>query len=402
MIELSEAYPILWANIRPLPVVDIALGDALFRTLADPVVTDIDDPPFDRSVMDGYAVRSTDVAAAPVRLRVVGTVSAGQMATDTLRSGEAMLINTGAPIPPGADAVVRVEDTETCDDAMVTVRARVSPGEFITRRGVNISAGSIVLPAKTVLTPAAIGAAAAAGAAIVSVYRRPKVAVLATGDELVAIDRLPADGQIRNSNESLLSALIESVRATSAALGVAPDNRGKLRRRIREGLTYDILCLTGGVSMGVKDLVPEVLIELGATFHIRKISIKPGRPVIFATMPDGTLVFALPGNPASAFVGFELLVRPALAALEGRPGALPWPHGATLVGTLSATQARRSYLPARARVDDNGKWFVEPLSWKGSGDVFGLALADSLIERPPHAPAASSGEMVSVLRLAQN
>jgi len=306
MIDIDDAYPILFANIRPLPAVETPLPQAVYRTLARPVTMDVDDPPFDKSVMDGYAVRSVDVANAPVTLRVAGSIAAGTVYAGPFGVAEAMQINTGAPIPAGADAVVRVEDTEATDDGQVMVRKSVPVGNFITPKGTNIRAGREVLPIGGRLTPPAVGAAAAAGAARVVVYRRPKAGVLVTGDEIVEVGRRPGAAQIRNSNETLLIGLIESAHAEAIPLGMAPDERRVLLDRIRSGLCHDLLCLTGGISMGVKDLVPDVLLELGAVFHFRKLAIKPGRPVIFATMPNGTSVFALPGNPASAFVGFEL------------------------------------------------------------------------------------------------
>lgn len=402
MIDIDEAYEILFSNITSGKTVVLPLSEALNRTLAVPVSCDVDYPPFDRSVMDGYAVRAADVADAPVTLRVVGQIPAGMMPDRALSSGEAMQINTGAPIPVGADAVVRVEQTELTDSgAAVLIRKAVKPGQFITRRATYVLAGQTVLEAGTRLMPLEIGAAAAAGAARVTVYRRPTVAVLATGDELVEIDEQPVGAQIRNSNQHLLAALITAACAEPVMLGVAGDDREALRKRITEGLCSDVLCITGGVSMGAFDFVPEVLEQCGATFHIRKMAIKPGRPTIFASVPGGALIFALPGNPAGAFVGFELLVRPALAALQGRGGAIPLVGRATLHGSIKPTSNRRAYLPARAQPDEDGGWVAEPLSWQGSGDSFGMAKANALIMRPPEAGAARSGDSVSILLLNQ-
>ncbi|MCH8243520.1 MAG: molybdopterin molybdenumtransferase MoeA, partial [Planctomycetes bacterium] len=179
----------------------------------------------------------------------------------------------------------------------------------------------------------------------------------------------------------------------------ASDDREVLRAGIEKGLRSDMLCVTGGISMGAFDFVPEVLTSLGATFHIHKMAIKPGRPSIFATMPDGTPVFALPGNPISALVGFELLVRPALAAQQGRSGVLPRLVSATLKGSISAVRDRRTYVPARASVDDRGQWVAETLSWHGSGDALGVATANALIVRPPRADRAADGATVSIMLL---
>ena len=401
MIDLDEAYGILFAHIRPGPTVGLPLAEALHRTLAVPVCCDVDSPPFDRSSMDGYAVRAADVAGAPVTLPVVAQIAAGSTADRALGPGEAMQINTGAPMPPGADAVVQVELTEpAAGGSEVLIRKSVPPGRFITPRATDASAGQTVLEAGVLLTPLEIGSAASAGAARVTVYRRPVVAALATGDELVDIDRKPTGGQIRNTNQYLLEGLIRSAHAEPVSLGVAPDEPEKLRERITEGLRRsDVLCLTGGVSMGAFDFVPEALEACGVTFHFQKMAIKPGRPVIFGAASDGTLAFGLPGNPVSAFVGFELLVRPALAALEGRSGVVPQLVRATLRGSVKPTADRRSYTPARAWVEKDGQWTVEPLSWHGSGDLFGAATANALVVRPPRSQGATTGEVVSMILL---
>lgn len=399
MIDVDEAQRIVLAHARPLGTVKAPLAEALHRTLAAPIRCDLDDPPFDRSVMDGYAVRAADVARAPLTLTVVGHVAAGTVVDGPLAAGEAMQINTGAPIPRGTDAVVRVERTErTPSGEGVLIKESVAPGQFVTPRASYAAAGQTVLEAGVLLTPANIGVAATAGAARVNVYRRPTVAVLATGDELVDIDQVPTAAQIRNSNQYLLRALIESAHSEAVVLPIARDNRDELRRGITDGLRCDVLCLAGGVSMGTLDFVPDVLREFGATFHVHKMAVKPGRPTIFATMPDGKLVFALPGNPVGAFVGFELLVRPALAALQGRPAVPPLVR-AVLQGSIAATSNRRSYIPARAKVNKVGEWEVRTLSWHGSGDSLGMATANALIMRPPQAEAVKSGDAVSMLLL---
>ena len=408
MIDIDEAYRRVFANIEPIDTVEVSLDDSLHRTLARSIQCDLDHPPFDRSVMDGYAVRAADVAGAPVTLRVTGQIAAETWVDDpagghSWAPGEAMQINTGAPIPRGADAVVRVELTEPVGGGelpeQVLIRNPVEPGTFITRRATYGSAGQTVLQAGTLMTPAAIGAAAAAGASRVTVYRKPTVALLSTGGELVEIDCVPRGAQIRNSNQHQLHALVLSAHAEPAPMGIVPDDRQELRESIKAALRHDVLCITGGVSMGAFDFVPEVLEQCGARFHIQKMAIKPGRPIHFATTDDGTLIFALPGNPVSAFVGFELLVRPALAALQGRTGRIPKPIQAQLRGALSATRDRRAYLPARIEISDDGLYVVEPLSWRGSGDAFGLAGANAMIVRPPNVASAGNGQTVSILLL---
>jgi len=305
-----------------------------------------------------------------------------------------MQINTGAPIPLGADAVVRVESTEASPSGeAVIVRESVQPGRFITRQATYARAGQTVLDAGSVLTPINIGVAATAGAARVGVHRRPTVAILVTGDELIDISEKPTGPQIRNSNQYVLESLVQAAHCEPVVLGVAGDDRNLLRQRIEEGLRSDVLCLTGGISMGAFDFVPEVLKECGAEFHVRKMAIKPGRPTIFATTPAGKLIFALPGNPVSALVGFYLLMVPALAALQGRPVVQPLVR-AVLRGMLPATDDRRSYLPARVVVGINGEYEARVLSWQGSGDAIGMGNADALIVQPPRSPAVRDREMV--------
>ncbi len=398
MFDVAEAQRIVLDKVRPLPTTKLPLREALYRTLAAPICTDLDDPPFDRAVMDGYAVRSADVGSVPVNLKVVGQVAAGSLYKRRVGTGEAVQINTGAPMPDGADAVVRVEATQADAAHRVLIRESASAGQFVTRRGAYARAGQEILRPGDRLTPVHIGVAATTGAAQVTVYRQPRVAILTTGDELVDIDRRPTAAQIRNSNQYLLEALVRAAHTEPMLLGTAGDDRAKLSARIGEGLEGDVLCITGGVSAGAFDFVPDILKAHGACFHVHKMAIKPGRPTIFATTPAGKLIFALPGNPVSAFIGFELLVRPALAGLEGRE-AIPRPLRARLAGTLPAVAGRRSFFPARIAIADSGEYDVHTLSWHGSGDSLGMTGANAIIERAPNSPAARDGDLVSVYLL---
>lgn len=397
MIDVDEARSIVVQQSSPLPTVELPLREALHRTLAKPIACDVDYPPFDRALMDGFAVIAADTAAAPVTLRVVGQIAAGSDPARAINRGEAMQINTGAPVPPGADAVVRVEDTELSSDrSSVVVKLAARKRQSITDRATYVSAGSTVLKAGSKITALEVAVAATAGAARVTVYRQPKVAILVTGDELIDVDERPSGAKIRNSNEPMLEALVRAAHAESIMLGVARDDRNDLRTRIEQGLSADVLCITGGVSMGEFDFVPEVLAELGVEVGFQKMIIKPGRPVLFAKSKRGTLIFALPGNPVSAFVGFHLLVRPALAAMHGRTTMDANQTAARLIGSMKATENRRSYWPGTARTDADGAWEVTPLLWHGSGDVFGMAGANCLIMRPPGAPAVGEGGSVMI------
>ena len=398
MLDIGDAQRIVLLQVRTLSTVECSLRDALGRTLAAPVVCDVDDPPFDKALMDGYAVRSVDVVQAPTTLRVVGQVGAGHLTTTPVGPGEALQINTGAALPPRADAVVRIEDTDLAGN-QVRIKATTKAGKFVVPRGTYARAGKTVLPVGSVMTPVHLGVAATAGASTVSVYRPPSVGILTTGDELVDIDRLPIGAQIRNSNRYLLDGLFRSTGIEPRNLGTVGDDCETLRQRIAEGVCGDLLCITGGVSMGAFDLVPETLEGLGATVHFHKIAIKPGRPTLFAATGSGTLVFALPGNPISAFIGFELLVRPALAAMQGRPVPGPRYFAARVLGGFPAAGARRTYHPAIASVMDDGQWSATKLSWGGSGDSMGMARANAMIVRPPNAPAVADGEFAFVFLL---
>lgn len=400
MLEIDEALSIVLSQAHPLPATRVDLRSAHFRTLAVPVSTDIDQPPFDRSLMDGYAISAEDSVGAPVPLKVSGQIAAGQVPNVCVQPGHAVQINTGAAIPEGADAVVRIEDTRFSDDgATVEILQSVNKGQFITPRAQYRAAGAIVLPRGAILSPVNVGVAAAAGASSVDVFRQPCVAVVATGNELVDVGVRPTGAQIRNSNEYQLEALIRSVHCGPVVFGSVGDDRDAIHEALVQASKCDVICLTGGVSMGAFDLVPEVLGEFGATCHFHKISIKPGRPILFATLPHGQLVFALPGNPVSALVGFFLLVAPALAALQGRQESRQM-RKAVLRGNLREEGRRRAYYPASLDISPDGGYEVRLLSWHGSGDMVGMAGAQALIMRPPGSPPAGDGEAVEFLPLA--
>lgn len=401
LIDVDEALRILLNHVRPLPVERVGVADALGYTLAAPVSTDVDQPPFDRSLMDGYALRAADVPAAPVTLRLIGRIQAGEEFAGAVGPGEAVQINTGAIIPRGADAVARFEDTDQPNPEHVRVKTRPSAGQFITRRAAYARSGAVVIPAGTKMGPLEIAAAAAAGAAEVSVYRQPRLATLSTGSELVEISVAPTGAQIRNSNGYLLAALGQQFHVNAVSLGIAIDDPAELEHSITAGLTADVLCITGGVSVGAFDFVPDVLKKCGITFRFQKLMIKPGRPTLFGTAPGGALVFGLPGNPISAFVGFHLLVRLALGAMRGESVTMPRSTSASLAGTMKATESRRSYLPGRAVFGADGVLVVTPLRWQGSGDAFGMVTANVLIMRPPHSPAIGDGDRVDVLLLSE-
>lgn len=320
---LADARARVLAAVAPLPAVEVEIAEALRMVLASAVVASEAVPPFANTAMDGYAVRAADTAGAsehePVELRVVGEVRAGMAADQPVGAGEAIRIMTGAPVPPGADAIVPVEVTEP-RGATVLVRAAAAPGAHIREAGGDLRAGDEVFPPGTALGPAHLGVLASLGVETVVVHRRPRVAVVSTGDELVASGPL-GPGQIRDSNRPLLRALVAEADAVAVDLGIARDDENEVRERMTAAVdTCDALVTSGGVSVGDYDYVKLVLEQLaaerGGGFRWSQVAIKPAKPFAFGTI-GGVPVFGLPGNPVSAHVSFELFARPAIRRLAG-------------------------------------------------------------------------------------
>ena len=293
--------------------------EALGAVLGEEIVAPHSVPPFDNSAMDGFAVRAADVvdanADSPTALLISETIPAGHMATHRLGPGEAAKIMTGAPLPGGADAVVQSESTRE-EGSHVLVLEPVRPGRNIRRSGEDVARGDRVLAAGSVLGPAEIGLIASLGLPSIQVHRLPRVAIISTGSELVEVDQPLGPGQIRNSNSYSLRGQCQQLGIQATALGIVPDDYGATRELIEQGLAYDVLLTSGGVSVGEFDFVKEVQDELGVERRLWGVAMKPGKPLAFGVR-DGTLVFGLPGNPVSAMVSFELFVRPALLRLMG-------------------------------------------------------------------------------------
>lgn len=400
MIDSVAATRLVLQYAQPGATEVVPLSQALGRTLADAVTCDMDYPPFDRAMMDGFAVRAQDVATPGTQLRILGSVAAGSRAPTPLGSGEAYQINTGAPMPDGADAVVPIEVVDVAPHGeTVTLQIATTPGKHVAPQASCVRAGSVVLEAGLRLEPAEIATAGAAGAPRVEVYARPTVGVLATGDELVPIDCQPGEAQIRNSNTCMLQALVRRAGGEPVDLGIAGDSGDALREAIRQGLQHDVLCITGGVSMGQYDLVPDALDHLGCTVRFKKVAIKPGKPTMFATSETGCCVFGLPGNPIGAMVAFLLFVEPVLRVRQGgKPGSRRLTN-AVLESAMPPVGDRESYWPAALSTDKNGHLCAKPLSWRGSGDPFGVAGANGLVVRPPQERALASGDAVKVIVL---
>jgi molybdopterin molybdotransferase len=407
MLTVDEALAEVLGQAKRLPAKSIALSNALGLVLAEDVASDLDSPPHDKSIVDGYAVRSADLEAGTLEFDVIEEVVAGQVPTRAIEPGQATRIMTGAPIPFGADAVVMIEratllPAESPGSHEASVQLAAHPfraGQNIMRRGTSMRSGDRVLTAGQPLGPIEIGVLAEVGKATVAVVDRPKVAVLATGDELLDVAETPEAGKIRNSNGPMLLALAARANATPIDLGIGRDDHDDLRARIADGLEADVLVLSGGVSAGVLDLVPQVLRELDVEQVFHKIRLKPGKPLWFGVHKRArrqTLVFGLPGNPVSSLVSFELFVRPALGALMGRDDFALRETSAPLAREFSQRGEREACLPARIV---GGR--VELLAWHGSGDLRTLVDASALACFPAGDASYRAGESVRTLLLGE-
>lgn len=414
LLSVVEAIEIIDAAPVTPRVVTKPLRDAMGLRLARDLAADRDQPPFDKSLMDGFAVRCADVAGrvGPVELDVVGTIGAGQSHKSPLNAGQAVAIMTGAPLPPGADGIVPVEDTSRPSGRRVRIaRAEaISPGRFIARRGSDCAAGATVLPRGTKLEAAALAVTASVGAANVEVFDRPRVTVITTGDEIVPVDATPGDEQIRNVSSSMLTALLKRFECEVTDLGIVRDDPRAIREALQSSINdFDVTFVTGGMSMGEFDYVPRVLIEIGVELKITKLRIKPGKPFVFGVTktpvaarpdPDSTarsrFVFGLPGNPVSAFTCTARLARRLIARLSGaQPSDAERWITASLSESLSTNGPREFYQPAIL----DGRGNVNPLPWKGSADIYTLARANALLVRGENEAAQSIGSVVRVLEI---
>ena len=392
-LSVDEALERILARVRPLDPTLMDLLDTLGTTLAEDVAADQNVPPFRNSAMDGYAVRGTDVATAPVTLRVTGDIAAGATPSGPVGAGEAMRIMTGAPMPDGADTVVRVEDTDNRTDS-VTITAATKPGTSVRAAGEDLKRGETILRAGTVLRPAEIGVLATLGRTRLRAISQPRVAVLSTGDELVELDAALGPGQIRDANRYSLASAVRAMGATPIPLGIVRDTADDLRRALRDAAARaDLIVTTGGVSVGDHDHVRPVVDELGA-MDFWSIAIRPGRPLAFGEI-DGTLIFGLPGNPVSSLLGFELFVRPALLRMAGRTRLHRPRVEATFDDVLDTPPGLRFF--ARG-VYDASTGVVRTTGPQGSGILRSMALANCLIDVPETVRHLDRGTRVTVIR----
>lgn len=395
MISVDEARAKVLAGVRAVGNEQVSLAQALGRVLAEPVSARVSHPPADVSAMDGYACRSRDAAAAPTRLVMIGESAAGRPFNQPVGPGKTVRISTGAVLPEGADCVLPQEDVVVVGSG-VRLPKKAPPGQFVRRRGEDFSAGDLLIEAGKVLTSRDVGLIAAANVPWIMVRRRPRVAILATGDEI----RSPGDplgpADVVGSNSLALAAFVQARGGEAVILGTAGDSLESLRTTLAGARGADLLVTTGGASVGDHDLVRQAIGgEVVLEFY--KVAMRPGKPLFLGHMAD-IPVLGLPGNPVSAMVAAELFLGPAMAVMRGGSGELPL-RQAVLGRNLPHNTERQDYLRATLGRDDQGRLVATPFEAQDSGMMLGMARADCLVIRPPKAFAAKQGDAVTILLL---
>ena len=394
LLTIEEAQRLILERVRPLPAERVPLAEAGGRVLAEDAAAIVDLPPFPSSAMDGYAVRS---AETPGTLPVVARIAAGRPAPRKLQAGEAMAIATGGVVPEGADAVIPFEYVVERDNA-VEIPEPVAPAANVRPRGGDLRAGDTVVGRGVALGPAQLGALAAAGIAEVACAARPRASVVATGTELRSPGEELCPGEVYEANGLILAAQLRSAGALPERLAIVADDEDAHRETLGRGLEADVLVTSGGVSVGPHDLVRRVEAELGVDEVFWRVAVKPGKPVSFGVR-ESTLVFGLPGNPVSSFVGFELFVRPAVLALQGHSNPLPRFEPGRLAGALKRNEARDQLVRARTRSGDEGDLLLEPLTGQDSHMIARAAAADALVLLPRGEGELPAGAAVQYLRI---
>jgi molybdopterin molybdotransferase len=396
MISVEAARARILEKLAPVAAETVPLADAWRRVLGAPVAARLTHPPADVSAMDGYALRAADGAQGAV-LRVVGQAPAGHPFGGTVARGQAVRLFTGSVVPDGADTVLIQEDA-TRDGATLHVNAAALPGRHIRRRGQDFAAGDIVLHAGTRLTARQIGLAAAAGHPWLNVLRQPRVAILATGDEIALPGEPLGDGGIVSSNAHMLAALVRAAGGVPSVLPIAPDEPRALAAALAGGLGADLLVTTGGASVGDFDLVQTALAAHGFALDFWQVAMRPGKPVI-SGHAGATPVLGLPGNPVSAAVSAVLFLLPAVEKLLGLPGGAPAIETARLGAQVRANDHRSDHLRATLSRDETGHLVATPFERQDSAMISLLAKADCLVLRAPQAPALDAGAEVAIIRL---
>ncbi len=396
MLSVVEARTKILQSFQPLPAETVALTGGLGRVLAEPVVARTTQPPAAVSAMDGYAVRGQDVARLPAELTVIGEVAAGDSFEGSVGPKQAVRIFTGAPLPDGSDTIVIQEDV-TREGGKISLAVATPTGRYVRPRGLDFAAGETAIPVGHRLTARDLGLAAAMDHPWLPLHRRPRVAILATGDEVVLPGAPRGASQIVSSNAFSLSALVESEGGIAVNLGIAPDRGDALQELARGAAGCDLLVTTGGASVGKHDLVRSALADSGLELDFWRIAMRPGKPLLFGSLA-GTPLLGLPGNPVSTLVCGLIFLRPILRCLQALPSE-PTFQVATLGKDLPENDRREDYLRSRVTWDERGKAMVFPFERQDSSMLAVLSAADALAVRPPHAPPAKSGEDIEILHL---
>ena len=407
MIPVSQAISLIEQNVRSLGIEELQIDSSVGSVLAEDIIADMDLPPFDRSQMDGFAVRADNVANTPVELKIVGESAAGHGWHDEMEKGEAVRIMTGARVPKGADTVQKVELTSEYSfgsegaqqtNGTVTINESIAAGKNIVRQGDEVKKGEVIFRSGDRIDERMIATLAAFGYANVRVAKSPRVSIFTTGSEVVDVDQTPGIDQIRNSNSAMLSALVVTAAGTPSFLPSAVDDLEVIKQVIANAAhNSDMIVITGGVSVGKYDLTKKALVELGAEIFFDRVRLKPGKPAVFARLGE-TLVFGLPGNPVSAAVTFYIFVRKALLLMQNARETDLKKGTAVAGGPLKAAKERDTYLPAKLSIDESARLTVTPVKWVGSSDFIGFGKADALAF-VPGSEKISEGEITEFLFL---
>lgn len=401
MISVVEARDAILNRVRPIGVERVDIASAQGRVLAEDVHATRNQPPWDNSAMDGYAVRAADTASsspdAPAELEIVEDLPAGYVAKRAVGQGQAIHIMTGAPVPEGADTIVRAERTLRVDERRVRILQPVEPGTDLRRAGEDLLEGDLIIPSGMLIRPAEVGLLASTNRSHVSVYRRPRVAVLSTGDEIVDVDEPLEDGKIVDSNGYALTALVADAGGIPLRLGICPDTQETLERSLRDGLVADAIITSGGVSVGEYDYVKAALEAVGTSMDFWKVSMTPGRPLAFGAIEE-TVVFGLPGNPVASMVTFELFMRPALLKMQGYTHLYRPTIRAVLQEDIAKSLGRKQFI--RVTLERRGDtYFASRTGAQGSGILRSMSIADGLAVSHEDQEFMKAGQEIEVMLL---
>lgn len=401
MISVVEARDAILNRVRPIGVERVDIASAQGRVLAEDVHATRNQPPWDNSAMDGYAVRAADTASsspdAPAELEIVEDLPAGYVAKRAVGQGQAIHIMTGAPVPEGADTIVRAERTLRVDERRVRILQPVEPGTDLRRAGEDLLEGDLIIPSGMLIRPAEVGLLASTNRSHVSVYRRPRVAVLSTGDEIVDVDEPLEDGKIVDSNGYALTALVADAGGIPLRLGICPDTQETLERALRDGLVADAIITSGGVSVGEYDYVKAALEAVGTSMDFWKVSMTPGRPLAFGAIEE-TVVFGLPGNPVASMVTFELFMRPALLKMQGYTHLYRPTIRAVLQEDIAKSLGRKQFI--RVTLERRGDtYFASRTGAQGSGILRSMSIADGLAVSHEDQEFMKAGQEIEVMLL---